>query len=780
MGRGRVDLGVRAPLAPDGVGARMLEPAGDGFRALFAANPLAMWVYDRETLAFLEVNDAALRLYGYSRDEFLQLAVTDLRPLDDAEREHERIARIESPFLEPGDVRHRMKDRGAVWVHVDAQDLDFGGRPARLCTVTDITARRAEADRATHLAAIIESSEDAITARDREGRIIVWNPAAERLYGYAASELLGTRATFLEPSDRPGEIAELVQRALGGEHVRAETVRLTKSGQRVDVIIWIVPVADPDGRPLGIAALHRDISQRKQRVEEIRRLISILDATPDFVGTADPEGNVLYLNRAARKMLGLHENESIAGRRLVQDHPAWVLPTVLEGLGVALERGAWEGESAVLRRDGRVTPTSQVILVHRGPEGRVRYFSTIARDITVRRQAQTALLDRTHQLATLLDVSYNVSSELDLEPLLGLILDQLKTVVDYGAAAILVLEEGALAVREYRGASPREEMLGLRFRGDDMRAYDALLQGSVPVVDDDLTDEARTHACDPQLLLGAWPDARSFLGVPLQVKGRTIGLFCIDHAEPARFSAHDAELTLAIATHAALAIEHARLYGQAQAFAVAEERQRLARELHDSISQVLFAIGFGAHAAGPLVDSDPDRAKEAIENIRSLSAAGLTEMRALIFELRPESLEREGLVAALGRQQVLLEVRHGIKVDLRLGPEPSVSLHAKEVLYRVAREALQNVVKHAHAGQVCVSLEQTSAGSVMEVTDDGIGFDPTAAFPGHLGLQSMRERAARLGATVEIASEPGRGTTVRIRVPKPAEEAGMRADAPDA
>jgi signal transduction histidine kinase len=141
--------------------------------------------------------------------------------------------------------------------------------------------------------------------------------------------------------------------------------------------------------------------------------------------------------------------------------------------------------------------------------------------------------------------------------------------------------------------------------------------------------------------------------------------------------------------------------------------------------------------------------------------------RALIFELRPESLEVEGLTAALDHQIAALHARHGIAVQASLGPEPDVPYAAKEAMYRVAQEALHNVVKHARAGTVKVTLNADAEGLTLDVCDDGQGFDLAGPFPGHLGLRSMEERAAGLGGTVRVESTPGSGTRVRARIPNP-------------
>ncbi len=200
-----------------------------------------------------------------------------------------------------------------------------------------------------------------------------------------------------------------------------------------------------------------------------------------------------------------------------------------------------------------------------------------------------------------------------------------------------------------------------------------------------------------------------------------------------------------MARQAAIAIENARLYQQAQSLAILEERQRLARELHDSVSQALYGIGLGAKTARALLERDPQQATDAVDYVIGLAEAGLTEMRALIFELRPDTIEREGLVAALDRQVQAAQRRHEIRVTTSLGTEPDIPLAVKESLYRITQEALQNVVKHAPASAVQVTLQQSADELTLEIRDDGPGFDSTLPYHGHLGLRSMHERANRHG-----------------------------------
>jgi len=230
------------------------------------------------------------------------------------------------------------------------------------------------------------------------------------------------------------------------------------------------------------------------------------------------------------------------------------------------------------------------------------------------------------------------------------------------------------------------------------------------------------------------------------------------------------QLTLALRRRAEEARNREReirlLYEQAQELAALQERQRLARELHDSVSQALYGISLGAHTVKEALEShDLEQALASIEYVLTLAEAGLTEMRALIFELRPESLETEGLVAALTRQAAALRARYKLAVEQELDGEPAISLEKKQALYRIAQEALHNIVKHAHASAIALRLVKQENELVLEVRDNGRGFDPHGSFPGHLGMRSMRERATKIGATLTIQSTPGQETSIRVSVP---------------
>ncbi|MBE0609028.1 MAG: GAF domain-containing protein [Dehalococcoidia bacterium] len=261
-------------------------------------------------------------------------------------------------------------------------------------------------------------------------------------------------------------------------------------------------------------------------------------------------------------------------------------------------------------------------------------------------------------------------------------------------------------------------------------------------------------------------DWDSVLVVPIIYGDRPLGVLTVAYAGIESPGQEETGFIEAIADQTALAIENARLYQRASAAAALEERQRLARELHDSVSQALYGIALGARTARRRVGDDgPANVVEPLDYVLSLAEAGLTEMRALIFELRPESIATEGLVAAIGRQVAATQARYGITVEADLCDEPDIAIEAKEAVYRIAQESLHNTVKHARATRVQLSLACDDSAIRLRIRDNGQGFDPSGDFPGHLGLRSMRERAQGIRGTFEIESSPGEGTTVTLTVP---------------
>jgi PAS domain S-box-containing protein len=510
------------------------------------------------------------------------------------------------------------------------------------------------------------------------------------------------------------------------------------------------------------AALEERLNAEKQLRQTEEQYRRVFEATTDAMIISDMDGFTVEANPACCQMYGYAREEFLA-----------LHPKILssEDLDVLRGGGSLQEQAVNHRKDGQAFHVEgrAVAFTYRGTP----HVLAVIRDITERVQAYELLEqrveERTRELATLLDVSRNVASTLEIKPLLSLILDQLKTVVDFDGATIMGVDGADLINLARVGPGRSDDVVNRRFpMAPDDLVWQAMHRGEPVIIGDvrgDTPLAIEYRRVNREVLDTALSYVRCWMGVPIMLKDRVLGLLSLASIQQDHYQPHHASLARAIADQVAVAIENAGLYEQARELAALEERQRLARELHDSVTQALFGIGLGARTARTLIDRDPEQAAESIDYVLSLAHGGMAEMRALIFELRPESLETEGLVAALQKQADATSARYEIPVHLALCDEPAAPLPVKEALYRIAQEALHNTVKHARASSIWVLLECTEGEIVLEVRDDGQGFDTGGSFPGHLGLCSMAERAARHGGAMEIESSAGQGTTVRVRIP---------------
>ncbi len=262
------------------------------------------------------------------------------------------------------------------------------------------------------------------------------------------------------------------------------------------------------------------------------------------------------------------------------------------------------------------------------------------------------------------------------------------------------------------------------------------------------------------------PDMRSFLGVPIVAPEGVIGAFYLTEKDGG-FDASDRAVIELLAAHAAIAIANAGLYEQSRELSMLAERNRLALELHDAVSQKLFSLVLTAEAAGTQLERDPEAARAQVARLGTIAAEALEELRSLILELRPPELERDGLCGALRKHVEMLRRLHRIDIDLEIDDDAGSGGPRDREVLRVAQEALHNALRHGGAQRLGVRLARRDGRLELEVADDGAGFDPgdPELRSRRLGLTSMEERAQRLGGTLEIRSAPGAGTTIRLEAP---------------
>ena len=473
-------------------------------------------------------------------------------------------------------------------------------------------------------------------------------------------------------------------------------------------------------------------------------------------------GNQLHPDSAIGHLL-----ESVSSRRepiIVQDVPRGALVRDLVAVGVALPPDIPDSQ----------TELAVPLIV----KGRVIGMQVVLRPAANRytpRDAELALIfaqhaavaienarlygearNRLNEIVGLQQLGATLLEEHDSDRLLREILLQLQSLTNAEGVALGFLDQHAREFELRAVVGPGADvLLGTRVAADGSFAGEAVRTNEA------LRSDDAKH--DPRGYIAGLPrgDVRTILAVPMRTRQQVMGAISIYNKRlGAVFTDRDAELAMLFAQQAAVAIENARLYEEARGKAALEERQRLARELHDSVSQALYGISLNVSSAQELLDVAPDRTHRLLGDVLRLAEAGLTEMRALIFELRPESLEQEGLVGALEKQAAAAEARHGLNVRLNVPDEPGLPLEAKEALYRVAQEALHNAARHARARSVDIALQVADGRVRLVVADDGRGFDPDQGYPGHLGLRSMRERVTALGGTLEIDSRPGGPTRV--------------------
>ena len=574
--------------------------------------------------------------------------------------------------------------------------------------------------------ALMNASPESALLVDTSGIVLAANEIAAQRMRTTVEQLVGSSLfDFFTP-----EVADKRKSYL--EHVLRTHQPAYFEDERDGMLfnIFVHPIVDLSGKIVRLAIFGQDITERKHSEKALReseeRYRTQFDNFSEPTTAWDRNGILLMQNLISAKNLG--------GKR--EDY-----------LGKSIYDIFGDSAKAYMERMVRVIDTGisdnqeDVIDLHFGK----RYFSTcmqriqnpdggyavqiISYDITDRKQVEETIRASEEKFATVFQVSPDA---------IGIIKAADGTILDVNEAFTRML------------GYTRSDVIG--------RVWTDV--GLVPSTDerDKLIELYRREekVVDYELAFKAWDGNTTTV---------LLSLTSITVSEEACILAIVHDITKRKRAEEALRQAQAELALGIRERSAMEERQRLSRELHDSVSQALYGISLGAHTALTLFNSDQEKVLEALNYILAQTQAGLNEMRALIFELRPESLETEGLLTALTKQTDALRARHEIEIELDLCAEPDVPLSIKEALYRIAQEAMHNAVKHARSDHLEVHLTREPDGLKLEVCDNGMGFDPQADYPGHLGLRSMRERVMNLGGALDISSAPERGTQIRAFIP---------------
>ena len=497
-------------------------------------------------------------------------------------------------------------------------------------------------------------------------------------------------------------------------------------------------------------------ARRGPSVDEIVRTLVEVVPTPVFV--VDGNLGYVYVNPAASELLGCGD-QALVGTNLMD----FVVRRERDEVSSYLRSNATDQPGrrsmTVLDRNGQ---EREVLLHHTRLElGGHLLLAGIVEDVTETRRVRREAVALAQSAASL---GINRSLDATLEALAQSIVETTSAI----ACGVYLLEgDGNLRTagtfglpRGYAAAADAAQKRGAP------RAALRAIEAHATVIDEDVVSR---RLADPRFaplhdLIREVPWS-VIVSLPLMRHDGAIGALNAYYSSGQRPPEIDMSFLRAMADQAASAVDYARLLAASRDKVALEERQRLARDLHDSVSQAVYGIALGARSAKELLSKDPAQVHEPLEYVLRLSEAALAEMRALIFELRPEALEREGLTGALKHHTAVLRARHGIAVEESFTGEPTMSWEAKQALYRIAQEALHNAGRHARATQVRIVLSQDDTEIRLEVSDNGVGFDTESEHPGHFGLNTMRERATELGGSLDIESRPQAGTRVRAFIP---------------
>lgn len=623
-----------------------------------------------------------------------------------------------------------------------------------------------------------------------------------------------TFSADLEPGiANPAWLSGVLAQAPGSKAAYSNVVVDGTGGEKM--IVAIIPSLGADGKPVsGLAGLFRLAPARQSplfvSMEGLRKgtghSLYLVDARGQVIyhSNADLIGQQLAAQAAVQKALrgavGALRTRDLAGEPIVASFApvpgtTWTL----------VSEESWVTLSAASRQYGRfsllllalavVVPTIIVAVGVRRITRPIRDLSRAARRVAEGKfdqrivapagneleelveqfnlmagqlQESYAHLEqkvagRTRELATVNTIAAEASSSLDLKQVLGRALQQILDVMgmERGAAYRVDEDSDDLVLIAHRGLSDEAVRCTSRHPLRSCPAGQATEEGK-PIV-------RHIAACPAS----EWKESmlregiRLVVSVPLQAKGRHVGVIDLQAQTPRAVTPEEQSLLTAIGQQIGLAVENARLYEQAQQLAIVRERSRLARDLHDSVTQTLYGATLCAEAAArQLSIGQVDQAAEHLREIRTSTQTALREMRLLIFELRPGALKRDGLAAALQSRLEAVEQRGGMAAELKVTGTLQLSAEVEMGLYRIAQEALNNVLRHSHARRVVVSLQQRDGLVTLEVADDGQGFDPSASQArAGFGLSGIEERAARMGGRLSIDSAPGSGTRVRVEMP---------------
>jgi PAS domain S-box-containing protein len=510
-------------------------------------------------------------------------------------------------------------------------------------------------------------------------------------------------------------------------------------------------------------SLERLVVERTEALSYTEAQIhALFETSPLGIAMTTLEGQILFTNQTLLQMIGYKEIEAqeLNVTSLYHDpEQRFEFLERLQASGIMRDFGI-----KVARKDGTSFYASLNASALSLPDQDV--FLAVLEDVSEKILTEKALNEANKNLISLLEISRTMTAASDLESLLDLILEQLDDLIEYSGAVVWINEEDVLEVRASRTAEGTNTLVGLRLAVDVLPIVGEMLIVKEPIVIDDISDAMALineleSAVGLSLQEYALPGT-SLIAFSINAKDQNTGAIAMWKHEPGYFSREKVSLLQGFANQAVIAIDNALLYQEVQQVAVIEERDRLARELHDAVTQTLFSASVIAKAVPDIWEKDSDAGRTYLEQLPGLLQGALAEMRILLLELRPSALQDQTMDQLLEMLVEAARARSGAIVTLKVEGDRPLPEDVTMALHRIAQESLNNVTKHAEARDVNVRLICDPEEVVLHIADDGCGFDPETISSGHLGVGIMRERAQKIGATFQVDSKPGDGTIVTV------------------
>lgn len=575
-------------------------------------------------------------------------------------------------------------------------------------------------------------------------------------------------------------------------------------------LIWVerskAPMRDEQGNVVGVLGIYRNITVRVQALEDLRAsqaiMQLIMDNIPQSIFWKDRSYNYLGCNQPFALQAGVSKPEDLIGKTdhqlawqdqadLYQEMDRRVMDTDTPEYSIIEPQTRSDGSQAWLNTNKvplhnaqgevvgilgtyediteRVEAEQELQEAYARMERLVQDQSEqIQMQVTAREQQELAEQEQQTLIDALRSTASMLASTLDLDEVLDRILAEIGRVVPHDGASIILIEGEIARTVRVRSAVPHlsiDHELNSQVRLSQLPNHQHIIKGKQPFIIQDTVNSAvwveQPHA--------AW--VRSYLGVPIRIDEDVIGLINLSSTTPRFFGPRHAERLQAFADQAAIAIQNARLYEGAQELAALQERQRLARDLHDAVSQTLWTANIMADVLPTLWQDNQDEGMETLHKLRQLTQGALAEMRTLLLELRPRELEETRLGDLLHQLAEAAMSRKKVDILLHVDDDIQVSADVKVGLYRIAQESLNNIVKHSHATRVNIALLNVVSDSGVQrvqltIEDNGRGFDLAKRSTERLGVTIMKERADGIDASFELDSQPDEGTLVRVTWPR--------------